>query len=720
MIRRINLFSLFSTWLGETTPNSVDICEHVLEQGLPEERLLRFWLRKKQKTKAMRALVFVIFSVVCFATMTLGRAMTADIYALELAIGFDIEENAQFALLGSPSSVGFKNYKDVNSKSDLYSWMKLGFSSIYFTPEPPTSADESKLPDPTMYLDRNVKVGPVKFVQEIAKLGKCKYELFDAAYPCYLPGAMGSLNIQPTRFDLIYLNMSESDHVLVEYVDSDWYQEEFKETVAGWESSHWLSPDTDHVIVTFLVYNLDADLLTCVSIHFMFSGKGHVWKQVDFRTVPLQSQQNWTSLVAEVLFYCSTTLLLFQEVYGAVSAKRSSSLRRRPSQQSYWTLLAFANWLTILGGYVVLAVWIFVSGRTRKVSEDITRAFDLCKVEGQDCWLAVENLIRDADSAGSAVQGNTLLEGLYCSSFLLQLFATFREQPRLASITKTLWLSLGELAHFLIAFSSVLFVFAMVAVSLFGKVTKDFSGVFLACSSLLRALLGDLDYEPLEDPFGRGVAFIFFSLFTFIATLIMMNMLIAIVMDVYVVQKAEDDASILEDMWNFFWHMFLYLRGERLPVARVFDLFLSNSDSETPFESTRLVSVKDLVALIPGLSDSQAQEELIAAALDSKTSAHLGATKQDSEGAPLTSQSLLLTLATACELLKASPELTRAEKELLNQLLDFRTNGENTDRRAMGELDFGDGSSRMTSELHVNSRMPSCDDDSGGIVACDM
>eukprot|EP00438_Fugacium_kawagutii_P025878 Skav233688 [mRNA] locus=scaffold1927:198356:205088:- [translate_table: standard] len=123
-------------------------------------------------------------------------------------------------------------------------------------------------------------------------------------------------------------------------------------------------------------------------------------------------------------------------------------------------------------------------------------------------------------------------------------FKAFAAQPRLAIVTKTLTLVANDLTHFGIVFLSIFFTYVAMGMAFFGREVESFASFDRACLALLEALMGEFSVEEMELS-GRPVAFFFFGTYMMAAVLLLLNMLIAILMDVY------GQAWSLRSLWKF-------------------------------------------------------------------------------------------------------------------------------------------------------------------------
>merc|ERR1719353_804190 len=197
----------------------------------------------------------------------------------------------------------------------------------------------------------------------------------------------------------------------------------------------------------------------------------------------------------------------------------------------------------------------------------------------------------------------------FCLVIMLRFFKAFRAQPRLAIVTTTLYNASSDIGHFLLVFLTILLSFSFAGVFLFGRANAEFMNLEFAIMTCFRAMMGDFDWDELSRQH-RGSAFIWFSGFMVLVYLIMLNMLLAIVMDVYTGVKSKMSSKDSDAVWTQTWHM-----------IKTFYLKFTNKDKTVADNVLigKLLAVgkivpaldkKGLLELIPNLQPDQAQDLL--------------------------------------------------------------------------------------------------------------
>eukprot|EP00746_Dinoflagellata_sp_MGD_P162509 gnl/MRDRNA2_/MRDRNA2_90099_c0_seq1.p1 gnl/MRDRNA2_/MRDRNA2_90099_c0~~gnl/MRDRNA2_/MRDRNA2_90099_c0_seq1.p1 ORF type:complete len:1073 (+),score=184.19 gnl/MRDRNA2_/MRDRNA2_90099_c0_seq1:82-3300(+) len=141
----------------------------------------------------------------------------------------------------------------------------------------------------------------------------------------------------------------------------------------------------------------------------------------------------------------------------------------------------------------------------------------------------------------------------FCSC--LRFLKVFRANAKLNVVTETVIHAGSDLLHFLIVFLSLCMAFILVAHVLFGSQIMYFDTVNETCNSIFFMLLGylydDVSHAMVES--GDKLAIIWSVLFTLLMILISLNMVLAIIFDVYADVKAaaDKDDSLIQQIMKF-------------------------------------------------------------------------------------------------------------------------------------------------------------------------
>jgi regulator of replication initiation timing len=192
------------------------------------------------------------------------------------------------------------------------------------------------------------------------------------------------------------------------------------------------------------------------------------------------------------------------------------------------------DWINIVTGFALMAMFFWCTDYTNKVNAAGEQIGKLARPIPNDTpdLPIVKEYVDELEAAVNWVTFTQKWLARYPLIIVLRLFKSFHAQPRLAIVTKTIQVSMEDLSHFLLVFACVFFGFVTSAVVLFGREVTELSNFFRCTIFCTRLILGDIDYDALKTP-GRMLGGTWMIVFMVIASLLLLNMLLAIVMDSY-------------------------------------------------------------------------------------------------------------------------------------------------------------------------------------------
>lgn len=203
---------------------------------------------------------------------------------------------------------------------------------------------------------------------------------------------------------------------------------------------------------------------------------------------------------------------------------------------------------------------------------------------------------------------------LYPMIVMLRLFKSFAAQPRLAVVTATLTTAGQDMVHFFIVFTSVYICMAVNGVLLFGQDLEDFSTFDRSFHTCFRAMFGDWDWDAMQEV-GRILAGIWFWIFMLVMVVILLNMLLAILMDAYgeVKQHAGNAVTLQRQISEMIRRRKMFKRGERVRLNDIWDCFFKEIGDEKEMldpKNPRKITPKFLLEHVPHIPLSQAKRTL--------------------------------------------------------------------------------------------------------------
>mmetsp|Transcript_26997 Transcript_26997/g.46862 ORF Transcript_26997/g.46862 Transcript_26997/m.46862 type:complete len:1137 (-) Transcript_26997:83-3493(-) len=518
--------------------------EVALRYGVPEEDLINFLGNEVEKSESCQSLPFTLLLVFSYALMVINHDLAPWVNAVEDSIGFDITENANFAF--SSDFMGFKNIDDVNSHADFWSWLARGFLPLIFNqryqlaegrnwdePYVQQAAEFFDRRDRGVLLNYNRIVLGVRLSQErdlesdVAKTGKCPYAPMQPAYDKDCVGGIGSYELEPEVLIARKTTNPRREHWF--YIHDD--MEFVRQQIVSMEHNYWLDNRTQKVELAIPVYNAEYGLHTLIHCNFFFSRGGHIWKAIIPLSAFAKNFKSWHNYLYDFTWLICLLVIIVQEVLEILFVVKEYGGGGVMKQYAgFWN---FIDWSSIAAGFGIVFMEYVNTTQTSKMNSELEALGkldeDLQRAEyrdkGKDYFLAMEKQVHYSYSFRVVLAGYPLV-------IVFRLFKAFGAQPRLAVVTKTLVTARVDLVHFMLIFMSVFICYAIAGVVLFGREIASFTTVFRAFITCGRLMFGDFDWGEMKEV-GRSDAFFWFVPFTILIVWILLNMLMAIVMDSY-------------------------------------------------------------------------------------------------------------------------------------------------------------------------------------------
>eukprot|EP00930_Biecheleria_cincta_P027134 TRINITY_DN1905_c0_g1_i8.p1 TRINITY_DN1905_c0_g1~~TRINITY_DN1905_c0_g1_i8.p1 ORF type:complete len:933 (-),score=157.50 TRINITY_DN1905_c0_g1_i8:72-2870(-) len=596
--------------------------------------------------------VLVLFLAFMFS-MELHQGNSV-IQGMEHAFKTDIEENANFAFSGvvpfENGRMGHKNIYDVNTFADFWSWFDMGLVSLLFpeswdVSEPRvntaalctapveallgtgwtfnasvlslvgnTSFDLGPLcddlgADPDYpedffrkppYLFFNSIVAGLRLSQEQVPLEECQgADLHLRAYDSKCLQDPGYW-IEPDLDEALGMTKSRLNkpNASTHYFLSQWTQAEVRKQAKALENNAWLNQRTGKVEILFTTYNAHQHIFTALYVYFFVNRGGHIHKFIKPMSVWVDPYQSVWSYVVDSVFALMVLKLFFEEARELLMGcyKRGSRTGLVLYFSSFKNLV---DWLSIL--YSLLLFWMW--SQHMLVLRELKTSLEAGSTEVQGTWADPADRrshFELADKVSASSQEFQTAAGFYPLAVGARFISAFSGQPRLALVTDTLFRAAVDIIHFGVVIGCMLLTYTVSAQLLFGREVHGFEDFGRTLFTVFRGLLGDIDYEAMSRA-GRPAAGVWFVTFMVLLNLLMLNMLLAIVLDVYSSVKGalSDDA---ETFWSQANEVFRRWRGLRMRTR------ISLEEVLIPLEKScaEYVTASSLMRLVPNLKGPQA------------------------------------------------------------------------------------------------------------------
>ncbi|CAK8985407.1 [F-actin]-monooxygenase MICAL2 (Molecule interacting with CasL protein 2) (MICAL-2) (mMical2) [Durusdinium trenchii] len=360
------------------------------------------------------------------------------------------------------------------------------------------------------------------------------------------------------------------------------------------KAKEWLDAKSKLVNIRALLINAEVGRprLQMFSFHIAFSRGGGLFTYVRMNTIFLKSFANVASIVVDILFATHLFGILLMELYRLGRAVGRREARRHLKKG--WTILQA---LTIIGGVAVIVgyCWEFM------LRDDVRTAYEsVAAHQVQDMPADTNNdglaLIEKADNMNEYMGNFRIVTGLYCLLCMVRFFTSFSAQPRLAVVTTTLEVSAFDIVHFLVVLAPTWLAYALAGCFIFGRRMEEFATLDASIGYCFKLMIeGEYDwpYYAEENYFTT-----MFWMWTFMVLLnvIMLNLVLAIILDVYGSIRRETGKS--ETAWLTLWRMLLQLYRRRVWVRST---NLLEALPEMPDE----IKEDDLLARFPKMCKEQ-------------------------------------------------------------------------------------------------------------------
>lgn len=524
--------------------------------GVPKDIFDEYLQTTIELSESCRSLPFTLLLVISYAVVAILHDDASVVNAVEDSISFDIEENANFAWSGP--NMGHKGFHDVNSHADFWSWTVNGFIPLLFTQEYGfhEGANSSKKPlsdtrevfyrqDRGLYLHYNKILGGIRMSQELPPEPPelpCESkpeELFEVyglecihgkGYELEPEMFRARVTVNPQRVEWLWINE-----------DVDIVQDKLRQM----EGSQWLDRKTGKIEIMIPIYNAEYGLWTLVYVDFFFSRGGHIFKDI----ICLSNYANWHPKsfyygIDFIWIICLLYIIVGEnlEMYTVISKRGVKAVFTEYA--NFWNTI---DWFSVFGGAGILTMFYYNLAFTAMVNMAGVELTTVDEARNTKRYREYAKLlIAEIEKENHYCQLFRLLMAGYPLIVVFRLFKAYSSQPRLALVTSTMAEAAVDLLHFLLVFVTVFASYAIAGVALFGREVGDFTTFQRAINCCFRAMLGDFDWDDLSS-IGRAEAGIWFWTFMILISMLMLNMLLAIVMDAYSEVKAANANK--ETLW---------------------------------------------------------------------------------------------------------------------------------------------------------------------------
>lgn len=631
--------------------------EVAVQHGITVSEFTKYLDHEIESTDDFFSLPFTLLLVVSYALLAIAHTDATAVNSVEDSISFDIFENANFAF--SSDFMGAKAVEDVNSHADFWSWMTRGFAPLIF-PQTYLVAESRNLTDPDVQslseeFAREDRGFLLNFNRIILGVRMRQERYGDAAGdPTDLCGenvggqSEGLQNVygkdcvggggydyrmdpetfqarvttNPQRLEWLYVH--DDYPVLIERLDQ-------------LEKALWLDVHTRKVEVSFAIFNAEFGIHCLFYCNFFFSRGGHIWKDIIGLTTFDFWFKNWYNYAYDCTWFSCLLYIIVMEGKEIIHVlKEYGVMGLKEHYIGFWNMV---DWISVITGLVLIVMGYYTMILTDVINLKLEELGNITEVESPLDYQAKGKEYVEALEAGVHYYFYLkLMLSCYPMVIVMRLFKAFGAQPRLALVTNTLKEAQIDLLHFLLIVLTVFFSYMIAATTLFGREVKAFTTPFRSVITCFRAMMGDFDFPEMVDGVGRTDSFVWFFPFVLLIMLVLLNMLMAIIMDAYaevvarivgadtlvgqarkiykrmMAQYHKELVGLVHVQSGLARHQKMLLiekQAEKLDLQGMADLEEVSNHEELAEDEAPLIFVHDLKQIFPEMKAQQAKDLLI-------------------------------------------------------------------------------------------------------------
>jgi hypothetical protein len=369
-----------------------------------------------------------------------------------------------------------------------------------------------------------------------------------------------------------------------------------------------------------VVFNPIYGLYTYVGVNFFFNRGGHIHKFINVMSAwadptaqPLLSQlPMW---IADAIWVLANLYVVTMESKELIHLVRHSKERcYKAIWDEYVSVWNMIDWVSIVVAFLIVQFFISMRVSIGNINEQLVIMMDL-QGKSREANLAANNTFVELVTS-MAAQEKLFRRALsvYPMIVMLRLFKSFKAQKKLALVTDTLAKASQDLLHFSIVFFTVFFCMIVNGLLFFGQDLTVFGSVPRAVHACFRAMFGDYDWDLMKE-IGFTKAGIWFWIFMIVMYLILLNMLLAIVMDAYsyVSTKAKNADALWTEVSTMMRRARETRKGERVRLNDVYAKFLEDfgGDEHEMLKCTTKIKPDDVCAKMNRMPMKQAKRTLV-------------------------------------------------------------------------------------------------------------
>lgn len=388
-------------------------------------------------------------------------------------------------------------------------------------------------------------------------------------------------------------------------------------------AKEWYDADTTDLQLGFDTYGKESGMFATGVISTSIDDFGIASCRVAITSVPVRAYPAEIGMmvgfiIADVIYVLCWIIPTIKESRDLIAGMRISGVW--DGFVGYWGLWNVVDWVFIVMSIAVTALWIVICQAMQ--AEELQSLL----VESDGQWaLTPRAMGLDVAALEVAQEKFANITQLYFSmhlvmggaavSIMLKFFKAFQANPRLQLVTNTLVRAGSDIFHFSVVFMAVFLGFSVTGHILLGNDILQFRSFTSSIDTCFIVLMGEFGwYEGAsvsDDALSSGLPFfvlmIWFWSYMVFVLLIMINMLLAIVLEHYteLVHECQNDSEAIA-LWtqtSRYMHQARQTR-DHIPLPHI---LCELEDDDTPCHTDEHVTAASLQAAFPKMDHSQVE-----------------------------------------------------------------------------------------------------------------
>eukprot|EP00927_Polykrikos_kofoidii_P056615 TRINITY_DN50710_c0_g1_i1.p1 TRINITY_DN50710_c0_g1~~TRINITY_DN50710_c0_g1_i1.p1 ORF type:complete len:885 (+),score=142.43 TRINITY_DN50710_c0_g1_i1:258-2912(+) len=463
----------------------------------------------------------------------------------------------------------------IQSAADVWYWIEHGLLPQIWEPREGRGSESA----PGLILRRNLVIGGLRVRQRRVKAAEeCKV---DSGLQKWYKAKCQSAALGDTRYGpsdtIAFKNDSIAERAFSPVTDVVgafdayfWVQRPLSsalQTAGLLRENDWYDDLTLGLEVSVPLINAEVGLYVLLTINFDFLADGSVVQKTKIKSLKVPGGGlEIKDYIPELIWIILILLLLRQEMSQLLWNCYYKRLREYVSDP--WN---FMDWVSIGVGVPVAFFWYVIALQTDTLTSEVVSLprspiSDVALNDLRTTWETgvVENLRKLLDSKSYHIFSIFL----YTTILTIRFLKNFLTQQKMATIQLALFSALWDVLHFLILYLAVFGNFALGGRILFGHELKDWSGYARATSTSLRVLMGQMDFDEMNE-IAPVASMVWIWLFLATMSLLFSNLLLVIFFDHFNSFRTMigPTPSMFHDAWNG-WRDFLWRTEWRIDLIK--------------------------------------------------------------------------------------------------------------------------------------------------------